>query len=225
MKNQNNIFSCLDKQLAIALNHLKLLYNNRSYDRCKTLSGRYIKICENYINLDNIDSESKNYLRVISLFFRGFIDYIDLMKIMNSIDIHSDIEYKKIENMWDILCDIKINIPYIKIIKHPLVKFIIEKSSEIDKWFLDYFGPGLYFSTVILCDYKCNICNNNIDDCEHIPGTIYNGTICQKVGYNIKNILSVDIVKNPADPKCRIWSWNKNDDGTYSARIMTLNSN
>ena len=72
--------------------------------------------------------------------------------------------------------------------------------------------PEMYFASrgCIVSKSKCSICNEYIEECEHIKGYAYMGQICYEIIQEIKTLEEISLVKNPADKSCRIISYNEN---------------
>ena len=72
--------------------------------------------------------------------------------------------------------------------------------------------PEMYFASrgCVVSRSKCSICNDFIEDCEHIVGYAYMGEICCQIIQEIKSIEEISLVKNPADKSCRVILFNEN---------------
>lgn len=72
--------------------------------------------------------------------------------------------------------------------------------------------PDMYFASrgCTVSDIKCSICHHLIEECEHIVGKAYMGNICEEI---IENMVfeEISIVKDPADKRCIITSFSKNN--------------
>lgn len=67
------------------------------------------------------------------------------------------------------------------------------------------FPPQLFVSDrSIVSKCKCSICDNDIQECEHIKGKFYMGEQCIEIIENIESINGFDFVKEPANKKCRM---------------------
>lgn len=66
------------------------------------------------------------------------------------------------------------------------------------------FPPQLFFSDCsVISQSKCSICEKPIEDCEHLKGKFYMGKQCYEKIEKIEKIYGFDIVKDPANKKCR----------------------
>jgi hypothetical protein len=66
------------------------------------------------------------------------------------------------------------------------------------------FPMQLFFSDrTIISKSSCTICNNDIQECEHIKGRFYMGEQCFEKVERIESIEGIDIVKEPANKRCR----------------------
>jgi len=67
------------------------------------------------------------------------------------------------------------------------------------------FPPQLFFSDrMIISKSSCTICNQDMNDCEHIKGKFYMGEQCCERVEKIESLDGIDIVKDPANKKCRM---------------------
>ncbi|PAM95128.1 hypothetical protein B4N84_07535 [Flavobacterium sp. IR1] len=66
------------------------------------------------------------------------------------------------------------------------------------------FPPQLFFSDrTIISKSSCTICGKDMQECEHIKGRFYMGEQCCERVEKIESINGIDIVKEPANKKCR----------------------
>ncbi len=49
---------------------------------------------------------------------------------------------------------------------------------------------------------KCNLCLSNYENCEHIEGTIYRGTLCRIIDQTNLTVNHTALVRNPRDRRC-----------------------
>lgn len=69
------------------------------------------------------------------------------------------------------------------------------------------YGEGLYNSCEFVFDsLVCTICKSDLRGCDHIPGRWYEDQLCQGRAEGIELVAS-SLVRNPRDPRCRIWPW------------------
>lgn len=82
------------------------------------------------------------------------------------------------------------------------------------------FPPQFFVSDrSIVSKCMCSICNNDIQDCEHIKGKFYMGEQCYEIVTKIESIKGFDFVKEPASKKCRMMIRN---EGDVEIDLMTL---
>jgi hypothetical protein len=85
------------------------------------------------------------------------------------------------------------------------------------------FPPQLFFSDrSVISESTCSICGKSMDDCEHIKGKFYLGKQCYEVIKKIETIYAYDIVKDPANKKCRALTFSENGNDTD---LMTYRQN
>lgn len=73
------------------------------------------------------------------------------------------------------------------------------------------FPPQLFFSDrSVISASKCSICGKDMEECEHIKGRFYLGQQCYEIIDKIETIHAYDIVKDPANKKCRAQTFTEN---------------
>lgn len=171
------------------------------------------------------NSESENNLRYIAgITFKGFAEFCELHLLTKTFNWQKD--NKKVEEIWNLMCDCSehLNFSATTIESAPLTA-VLERLKKFSRFFSKTFGKGLYMSPVIIIeDEICSICNFDVRTCEHREGRLYNGVICKRVANKISNFKSVDFVKVPKDPRCRVWPWNEKEKGVYDVRILNMNN-
>lgn len=67
--------------------------------------------------------------------------------------------------------------------------------------------PDMHFNSMggIILESECSICKSDYEDCDHVKGIYYMGSMCSKILTKI-DLEEISIVKNPADKRCRITS-------------------
>lgn len=74
------------------------------------------------------------------------------------------------------------------------------------------FPPQLFMSDrSIVSECKCSICNNDIQECDHIKGQFYMGEQCYEIVGKIEALNGIDFVKEPASKRCRITTSKRNE--------------
>jgi hypothetical protein len=152
--------------------------------------------------------------------FEDIICLVDLTKDKTWIDDHS-----KVEIIWQVLWDAKerMDIFDSHCTERGLFDGLYAQLKELELFFYDCFGKGIYMSPVILVKKaECNVCGKNIKACEHIPGNLYHGIYCKEVVKDLE-FKGADIVQSPHDMRCRVWPWNFTDDMHFTSRIINLN--
>lgn len=91
-------------------------------------------------------------------------------------------------------------------------KFSLLKSERIFCFFerqlqtLEALYPYSVFSSIeaIIGRLECSICKNDINssECDHIKGELYRGKLAYGICKEIKELLSISLVQNPADKRC-----------------------
>jgi hypothetical protein len=73
------------------------------------------------------------------------------------------------------------------------------------------FPEMMFMSTGYVIDsIECSICGEELGECDHIKGRPYMGRLCHGIVRKIKRIREVSIVHEPADKRCRIFSFSEN---------------
>jgi hypothetical protein len=84
------------------------------------------------------------------------------------------------------------------------------------------FGSGLYTSWEVLFDRaECTICQADIRGCDHVPGRWYGEQVCQMRAIGLRPV-AVALVEHPRDPRCRIWPWDRLEDGPGGVRVYEV---
>jgi hypothetical protein len=84
------------------------------------------------------------------------------------------------------------------------------------------YGKGVYTSWEMILDgLTCTICGTDIRGCEHIPGEWYASREC-RVHPEGGTPSHIALVKNPVDPRCRIWPWLRKGTGPAGELIYDV---
>lgn len=87
-------------------------------------------------------------------------------------------------------------------------KTLIFKFFEKQLQALEILYPYRVFASIeaIYGRTKCSICKKSIDsfDCPHIAGELYRGRVAHGIVEEIKELLSVSLVENPMDKRCKV---------------------
>ena len=81
------------------------------------------------------------------------------------------------------------------------------------------FPPQLFLSSrLVVASSECSICGGEYGECDHVKGRAYMGRMCTEIVNEIAELRSVDVVRNPANPHCRIMQFT---DGGVMRDYMT----
>ncbi len=176
-----------------------------------------IETCKSMLNMEEgVTPETRGKIRITGILYRGFQDFIDLYETTKSSDWVT--KNNLVEKAWVQLCDCKDRIGYVSNLCHndETLDKVICKIGNIEKEFVDNFGEGMYMSPEIITKKTvCSICKEDARSCEHISGQMYGGVLCSYICQDISDVRAVAIVRNPKDPRCRIWLWQYGGDNTF----------
>lgn len=215
----------LDEHCSLFFNSWLLLRNERKYKEGKDLCNLFITELKKKYNEKHLRNESEyTYAYVFLILAKALQDVIELVPLTK--EKYWPEDGKKTEAIWCKLWDAKERFSYFK--KHwlgdDIVGMITAKLDELESYFYDTFGKGLYFSPdIIIKEAFCNVCGQNIKACMHLPGNIYAGTVCKEEVSDMK-FESISIVMSPYDMRCRLWAWNLKEDLTVTGMFMSLNT-
>jgi len=110
---------------------------------------------------------------------------------------------------WDTLQDVLDSLRLIKRFscfdKSAIFKFIEKQTQSLELLY-----PYKVFASVeiVVGRIDCSICGNNMhsSECSHIKGELYRGKLAYGIVKEIKKSLSVSLVENPADKRCKVSS-------------------
>ena len=191
--------------------------DKNNYDKAKQIlleAIDFIKGCYR-----EVDEDNRNQLYYWAILFRGLLDYVSIIEI--AIQDHWADDKKLVEKVWDWTWGCKDRLDFCS-------SYIGGKSMQTAKDFIanilefynNNFGIGIYNSPDILIKKsECSICGVKIRKCEHMLGRLYNGIRCQEIVKDFE-VNSISLVKNPHDPRCRIWPWNFKNKNTYEAAVI-----
>ncbi|MGB5596366.1 MAG: hypothetical protein WBM32_10545 [Crocosphaera sp.] len=191
------------------------IMSKRNYFTANQLCFLFI---EKYkINLNNYrdkQDDNANKLFIILIFFKGLQECSELAKLTKYRLWHKD--NKLVEKIWRIKCNCKERLEFVSAdIQGVIIEGRLKMLHELENFFVENFGKGMYLSPGLIADkYICSICKKDTRSCCHISGRIYKGQICYSQPVN-ERIDHVALVREPKDPRCRIWPWNikENKDG------------
>jgi hypothetical protein len=157
------------------------------------------------------DEPLKNTILVSLILTKGLQDFIQISKLTQNRIWHKN--NQATEKIWLLMWDSKDRLEFArKFFYNEALETILNNLYELENFFRDEFGDGIYTSPGIIFDnISCTICNRDTRSCGHISGRIYDGQICwySPVGVQADHLA---IVKIPKDPRCRIWPWNVQDN-------------
>lgn len=170
---------------------------------------------------NSYSDEEKELLYSGGVFIRGVIDYIFLAERVSVPGWNQDrgLVATVWKRLWD--CNDRIKACNFNRQLH-LTQLILNLLSMLKKFYRENYGPGIYVSPETKVKYReCSICGRNIKECAHIPGRVYSGLPCRQICRDLEG-LSVSLVDNPEDPRCRIWPWNCNEETRIISKIPVL---
>lgn len=180
-----------------------------------------IETIKKYLGSPNA-AENRESIYTAAIFLRGLYDYIQIHEVIDRDGWERSTEL--LDYVWVKYWDCKDRFDFSQsAIPCQLATNIAKSLCAISQFYRDNFGEGLYMSPDILIKLElCSICGEDIRDCAHVRGRFYGETICRGV-VREPVIRSVSIVKNPHDPRCRMWPWNFNQsDNTFEGAVITL---
>jgi hypothetical protein len=147
----------------------------------------------------------KSNLMIMAIFCVACRDYADCHQYSDRVLLNSS----ETELLWGHLIDCLDRLKFVTpSIQGPVVRWLINRASELENNLQKQFGPGLYCSPeIVLKEELCSICNEDFRRCAHQSGKIYNGSVCQRIA-RIESVRGVGLVTDPVDRRCRIWPWN-----------------
>ncbi len=148
----------------------------------------------------------KTRVYCFGFFLRALLDHEVLKEKTSKKNWHKDA--KLVESVWTILCDAATRLDEAQfVVRGPAFERVTKFFNYLANFYVRKFGPGMYTSPDILVrKSSCTICGQSIKACSHIPGRVYDGKKCQEKLEDME-LLSVSMVANPEDPRCRIWPW------------------
>lgn len=146
----------------------------------------------------------------IRVVFNGLRDIANIKRIIaESRWIESP---KAVETVWSLSHDAKDRLSGYSGLDVEFLEYCLGGLADVFDLIHQQYGDGIYTSTETQFDYlRCSICDSDSRGCEHIPGEWYGGQQCALHPEGL-HPMAVAIVKNPHDPRCRIWPWLKRRD-------------
>jgi hypothetical protein len=112
---------------------------------------------------------------------------------------------------WDTLQDVLNSLRLLKRFSNfdrtSLFKFLERQAQALEPLY-----PYKFFSSIeaVVSRVDCNICGRNMEslECEHIAGELYRGKLAYGIVKEFKDLLSVALVENPQDKRCKMMAIN-----------------
>ena len=205
------------KQVAnTSLSKMKKHMENGEKQLCRQISLEMLQTCKyNLKNVRNPDEELLCLAHTWGILFSGLKDYIELGEFIDDPTWFE--KHKLVERVWTKMWDCRQRIEYfcgLSLTQVELLKGILASLNHLEDIFIEKFGPGVYCSPEILYEKViCNVCGADYRSCKHLSGKFYNEIQCRKLP-QAPSLKAVAFVSTPEDPRCRIWPWQENDDGT-----------
>lgn len=191
--------------------------SKKQYEEARLIAANNVKLCRKIILFDpNVSEQIKNISLAYGIGFRGLEELTDLAEIAAEFEWYQN--HKSVEHAWFLLQNCKDrfessfpSIPIPKNIKETIYSFIEVLNTD----FLTLFGSGLYVSPeIIIKKSVCSICKRDFRTCPHLPNHVYSGKICRMEPTEILPGDCVVILSHPKDPRCRLWPWHIEKDGS-----------
>jgi len=154
-------------------------YGEKLYEQCSQLTGALINDLKpifkgRLYGEDKVAGHDYNFIYLFLILAKALEDIILLVTLTKDKNWHDD--HTKAENIWQVLWDAKERLDVFG--SHCLDKDLFDdlygQLKELEIFFYDCFGKGLYMSPVMLIKKAdCNICGKNLKACDHIPGNLY----------------------------------------------------
>lgn len=200
-------------------------YKNSDFDGAITLCESVINDSKLALSSRELNSETENNMRYLAgITFKGFLEFIQLYRLTHRQAWYDD--NKNVERIWYLLCDCvdHLNCSAGMMESLPLDN-ILKRLQGFNEVFSAIYGPGLYASPVIIINKEiCSICKEDVRGCLHRQGQLYNGMLCKHIAESISDMKSIDLVRVPKDPRCRVWPWNEKEKGVYEMRFLSISS-
>jgi len=129
-----------------------------------------------------------------------------------------NLKNENFDDAWDSLVDAQNNAVW-SMQAHEINGHLTRYISRLNLLEKVLFPPQLFFSDrSVISKSECSICGKSIDECEHLKGKFYMGKQCVEIIGQIDKIHAFDIVKDPANKKCRAQNFT---EGNKTIDLMT----
>jgi len=200
----------------------------RQFDEAEQIAEELIVRCKAVVRGSATaplpSGEDKNGAVIVGILARGLQGHAEVLKLRSSPNWQGTPE--AIEATWQALCDATARLEYAReFLQHPTLDAARRDLSDVRNEIDSLFGPGLYVSPVMVIEsFLCSVCGEDHRRCPHMVGRLYDGVCCVKVATRLLRAESVDIVKVPEDPRCRIWPWDRTDEPPGFKEVCLLTS-
>ena len=122
-----------------------------------------------------------------------------------------NLKNENFNDAWDFLVDAQNNAVW-SMQAHEINGHLTRYISRLNLLEKVLFPPQLFFSDrSVISKSECSICGKSMDECEHLKGKFYMGKQCVEIVRKIEKIHGYDIVKDPANKKCRAQNFTKDN--------------
>jgi len=219
---KNQMDYIMSNGLKISKRWRNLMFTKK-FSLANKLCHEFIQKNKKELNKYKYSNSEKKYYKLwrLLILFKTMQDYTELSQLTQDIMWHK--EYKITEKIWDKKCDCTDRINTIlDCCSGVIIDEILIFLSTLEEIFENEFGCGLYASPGFIIDkFVCSICLQDTRACTHINGRLYDGKICKNKPLHLQ-LDHISAVVNPKDKRCRIWPWNKKEDGTIEMCFLTL---
>jgi hypothetical protein len=200
------------KQLEQRSSMVRSFFAEMQYEKAAKDSITHIKFYRRYRQSTQI-GDVQSFCTLGIMLFNGLLDYANLRSVLTVKGWYR--KRRVTELAWDLAHDAEDRLFGKGIdFTEDFAEYLRKGIEHVKHVIQEYYGEGNYISPEIVSDYlSCTVCGVDIRRCNHIPGRIYDGKRCQLSPKGNLSVRCVAIVKNPTDPRCRIWPWNVDDTG------------
>jgi hypothetical protein len=168
-----------------------LALDDRSYTRARKETSAMHEIIASARATTN-DGRCLNDLYVLD----RYIDFLEAYSLLWERILH-----QQFGDSWSVLQDCLTLIRVIKKFSHLYVAFFEDQLIELEQTY----PYNIFFSIGAVVDrLDCSLCGLDIisDECPHMPGELYDGTMAGAVAHDIVKLDHASLVTNPADKRC-----------------------
>lgn len=141
--------------------------------------------------------------------FASFELVVDAMKF--EFEMWINLKEENYDNAWDSLIDAEYS-AILAMQAHNINGHLSQYINRLNLLEKTLFPPQLFFSDrSVISKSKCSICEKSMEDCEHLKGKFYMGKHCYEIIEDLEKLIAFDIVKEPANKKCRAKTMSENN--------------